>query len=287
MGSRGSAAAIAARIGGKLFKQITAPCWVRRSRAFVLVAALVSSLAACATPPSDPEARADFDSRNDPLEPTNRQIFAADEFLDRNALKPVAQAYRDYVPDVVQHRLHDLLANLQDPVIEVNDLLQGNFARGWVTFQRFAINSTIGGLGLFDVAADWDLPFHDADYGQTLAVWGIADGPYLVLPILGPSNLRDAVGSGMGFFLDPLGFVGGTNALIANYARGTANGIDDRADHLDTLDDLEKNSMDFYATLRSVYRQHRAFEIAQALGKTEPAPAESSVTLGAPGLLDP
>ncbi|HXE27183.1 MAG TPA: VacJ family lipoprotein [Stellaceae bacterium] len=255
---------------------------------FALVLMLLFPLlAGCATPPSDPEARADFAARNDPLEPTNRQIFAADEFLDRNALKPVAQAYRDYVPDVVQHRLHDLLANLQDPVIEVNDLLQGNFARGWVTFQRFAINSTIGGLGLFDVAADWDLPFHDADYGQTLAVWGIGEGPYLVLPILGPSNLRDAVGSGMGFFLDPLGFVGGTNALIANYARGATNGIDDRAQHLDTLDDLEKNSMDFYATLRSVYRQHRAFEIAQALGKTEPAPAESSVTLGAPGLLDP
>jgi len=265
--------------------RIELPSW-RAGFAFVLVL-LFPLLAGCATPPNDPEARADFAARNDPLEPTNRQIFAADEFLDRNAMKPVAQAYRDYVPDVVQHRLHDLLANLQDPVIEVNDLLQGNFARGWVTFQRFAINSTIGGLGLFDVAADWDLPFHDADYGQTLAVWGIGEGPYLVLPILGPSNLRDAVGSGMGFFLDPLSFVGGTNALIANYARGATNGIDDRAQHLDTLDDLEKNSLDFYATLRSVYRQHRAFEIAQALGKTEPAPAESSVTLGAPGLLDP
>jgi phospholipid-binding lipoprotein MlaA len=156
-----------------------------------------------------------------------------------------------------------------------------------VTFQRFAINSTVGVLGLFDVATDWELPFHDADYGQTLAIWGIGEGPYLVLPILGPSNLRDAVGSGMGFFLDPLAFVGGTNALYAGYARGVAHGVDDRADRLTTLDDLEKNSMDFYATLRSVYRQHRDFEIAQALGKSEPTPTASSVTLGEPGLIAP
>jgi phospholipid-binding lipoprotein MlaA len=266
------------------------PLVSRAGLALVLAVVLCPLLGGCATPPSDPEALADFEARNDPIEPTNRDVFAADEFIDRNAMKPVAQAYRDNVPDVVQHRLHDFLANLQDPVIEINDLLQGNFARGWITLQRFVINSTIGGLGLFDVAADADyadLPFHDATYATTLAVWGIGEGPYIVLPILGPSNVRDAVGIGMGFFLDPLSFVGGTNALIASYARGAANGIDDRADHLDTLDDLEKNSMDFYATLRSVYRQHRAFEIAQALGKTEPPPTASSVTLGEPGLLDP
>ncbi|HWE73738.1 MAG TPA: VacJ family lipoprotein [Stellaceae bacterium] len=260
-----------------------------RSRAgfMLFLALLLPLLAACATPPTDPQARADFDARNDPIEPTNRDIFAADQFLDRNALRPVAETYRDYVPVVVQARLHDLLANLQDPVIEINDLLQGNFSRGWVTFQRFAINTTVGGLGLFDVAADWDLPFHGADYGQTLAVWGIADGPYLVLPILGPSNVRDAIGSGMGFFLDPLGFVGGTNAFIANLSRGAANGIDDRADNLDTLKGLEDNSLDFYATLRSAYRQHRQREIAEALGTTETPPIDANVTLGEPGLLDP
>lgn len=247
---------------------------------------LLPLLAGCATPPTDPEARADFEARNDPIEPTNRQIFAADEFLDRNAMKPVAQAYRDNVPDVVQHRLHDFLANLQDPMIEVNDLLQGNFARGWITLQRFVINTTFGGLGLFDVAATADLPFHDADYGETLAVWGFGEGPYIVLPILGPSNVRDAIGSGMAFFLDPLGFVGGTNALIANISRGVANGVDDRADNIDKLNALEENSLDFYATLRSAYRQHRAHEIAEALGKAD-QPTSSSVTLGAPGLLDP
>ncbi|HEX4194259.1 MAG TPA: VacJ family lipoprotein [Stellaceae bacterium] len=259
----------------------------RAGFALLLVVLFLPLLAACATPPTDPAARADYDARNDPIEPTNRDVFAVDQFVDKNAMQPVAQAYRDYVPVVVQHRLHDLLANLQDPVIEINDLLQGNFARGWVTFQRFAINSTIGGLGLFDVATDWDLPYHDADYGQTLAVWGIADGPYVVLPILGPSNVRDAVGTGMGFFLDPLGFVGGNNAFIANLSRGVANGIDDRADNLDTLKALEDNSLDFYATLRSAYRQHRQHEVAEALGKADQPEGGSSVTLGEPGLVDP
>src|SRR5581483_2271006 len=117
-----------------------------RSRAgFVVLLAmlLLPLLVACATPPIDPAARADYDARNDPAEPANRDVFAFDQFVDKNAMQPVAQAYRDYVPVVMQHRLHDLLANLQDPVIEINDLLQGNFTRGWVTFQRFAINTTV------------------------------------------------------------------------------------------------------------------------------------------------
>jgi phospholipid-binding lipoprotein MlaA len=252
--------------------------------AFILAVLLAPLLGACATPPTDPAARADFDARNDPIEPTNREIFAVDQFLDRSAMKPVAQTYRDHVPVDLQHRIRDFLANLQDPMIEINDLLQGNFTRGWVTFRRFAINTTIGGLGLFDVATGWDLPFHDADYGETLAVWGIGEGPYVVLPILGPSNVRDAIGSGLGFVLDPLGFVGGTNALYAGYARGVANGIDDRAENIDTLDGLERDSIDFYATLRSAYRQHRAYEIAQAIG-TGAAPATSTIVLSEPELI--
>lgn len=251
----------------------------------MLVAVLAPLLGACATPPTDPDARADFDARQDPIEPTNRAVFSADQFLDKHAMKPVAEAYRDHVPDVVQHRLHDLLANLQEPMIAINDVLQGRFDRGWITFQRFAINTTVGGLGLFDVAADWDLPFHDADYGQTLAVWGIPDGPYIMLPIFGPSNVRDAVGIGLGFVLDPLGFVGGTNAAYAGYARGAANAVDDRADELDATNALEEGSLDFYAAMRSAYRQHRAHEIAEAIGKTAPEP--SSVVLGEPSLIGP
>jgi phospholipid-binding lipoprotein MlaA len=260
--------------------------WRRPALRHALPAAALALLAACTSAPSAAPAVARSDTRDDPLEPVNRKTLAFDEFLDRHTLKPVARAYRDYVPDTVQHRLHDLLANLEEPEIEVNDLLQGNFDRGWITFQRFIVNTTAGGLGLFDVARRWDLPFHDADYGQTLAVWGVGTGPYLVLPVFGPSNVRDAVGTGLGFVLDPLGFVGGANAAYAGYARGATGAVDDRADQLDTLDELEENSIDFYAALRSMYRQHRTFEVNEARGHASDD-AKSSVTLDEPEMTSP
>jgi phospholipid-binding lipoprotein MlaA len=250
----------------------------------VLALVLAPLLGACATPPSDPQARADFDARNDPAEPTNRDVFAVDQFVDKNAIKPVAQAYRDDVPVVVQNRLRDFLLNLHAPVIEINDILQGNVSRGWITLQRFIVNTAFGGLGLFDVAAsDYNLPYHDADYGETLAVWGIGDGPYVMLPIFGPSNVRDAVGTGLGFVLDPLAWVGGTNAMYANYSRAGANGVDGRAGTIDATDALENSSIDFYAAARSAYRQHRAAEIADAIGKSQ----GGAVILDEPGLTGP
>lgn len=252
----------------------------------LLAALLLPLLGACATPPSDPQARADYDARNDPAEPTNRDVFAFDEFVDKNAIKPVAKAYRDDVPVVVQNRLHDFLLNLHAPVIEINDILQGNFSRGWITLQRFAVNTTVGGLGLFDVASDWDLPFHNADYGETLAVWGIGEGPYVVLPIFGPSNVRDTVGTGLGFVFDPLTWVGGANAMYANYSRAGASGVDTRANTIAATDALEKNSIDFYAAARSAYRQHRAAEIADAIGKSG-AGQPGNVTLDEPELIGP
>jgi phospholipid-binding lipoprotein MlaA len=261
----------------------------RKSLGFLFAGAAIA-LAGCAEVPADPSARTAFERENDPVEPTNRAIFETNFFFDRNAFKPVATVYRDYVPDPVQNGLHNLLANLQGPVIEINDILQGNPRRGWVTFQRFMVNTTVGGLGLFDVAADWGLPFHDADYGQTLAVWGIADGPYVVLPLFGPSSVRDAVGIGLGFVLDPFAFVGGANAMYAGYARGATNAVDDRAANIDTLDELQKNSIDFYSKLRSVYRQHRAYAVSEAKGEDEGTLRDSttgSVTLSAPEMTDP
>jgi phospholipid-binding lipoprotein MlaA len=129
--------------------------------------ALVSILflVACAAVPNDPEARAAYDRANDPAEPTNRTIFAGNQFVDRNALRPVARAYEDYVPGGVRKSLHNFVANLKEPAIAVNDVLQANFSRAWNTTQRFVVNSTVGGAGLFDVASDWDLPRHEADFG--------------------------------------------------------------------------------------------------------------------------
>jgi phospholipid-binding lipoprotein MlaA len=140
----------------------------------------------------------------------------------------------------------------------VNHALQGNFDRAWTTTQRFAINSTIGGAGLFDVASDWDLPFQAADFGQTFGVWGIGPGPSVQLPLLGHSNLRDATGTAVGFVANPLGYIPG-GVMQTIQLTGTGLGIvGQRASQLPITDELEKNSLDYYAALRAVQAQRRA-----------------------------
>lgn len=221
-------------------------------------AASLLCLVACAQVPTDPEARAAYDSANDPAEPTNRTIFAGNQFVDRNALQPVARAYEDDVPDGVRKRIHNFVANLKEPGIAVNDTLQGNFGRAWDTTQRFVINTTVGGAGLFDVATGWDRPHHDADFGQTLGVWGIGTGPSVQLPIFGPSNVRDSVGKVADFLADPLNFIPGGAISTIQLAGGGAGAVDGRADMLSTTDSIEKTSLDYYASLRSMQAQRRA-----------------------------
>jgi phospholipid-binding lipoprotein MlaA len=223
-----------------------------------VAAVLLVGLAACAEVPSDPEARASYDRANDPAEPTNRIIFAGNQWFDRNALQPVARAYKNHLPDRVQKSLHNATRNLKAPVVLVNDTLQANFGRAWTTTQRFAVNSTVGGAGLFDVATDWNLPSHDADFGQTFGVWGIGPGPSLQLPLLGPSNVRDAAGIAVGFVADPLNYVPGGAIQTIQLAGAGVSAVDQRAEMLSVTDDLEKDSLDYYAALRSTYAQHRA-----------------------------
>src|SRR5258708_13350920 len=148
-------------------------------------------LVACASVPTDPEARAEYEHANDPAEPTNRAIFAGNQFVDRNALKPVARAYEDYVPGGVRTSLHNFVSNLREPGIAVNDVLQANFGRAWNTTQRFVINSTVGGAGFFDLASDWDPPPPDAHFGQTFVASGIDPRPNVHLPHFGPTNPPD------------------------------------------------------------------------------------------------
>jgi phospholipid-binding lipoprotein MlaA len=215
-------------------------------------------LVACAEVPTDPAERAAYDSANDPAEPTNRTIFAGNQFVDRNAVQPVARAYEDYVPGGVRKSIHNFASNLKEPAVAINDTLQGNFGRAWNTTQRFAINTTVGGAGLFDVASDWDRPHHDADFGQTFGVWGIDTGPSVQLPIFGPSNVRDTVGKVGDFLADPLNFIpGGTMATISSAGAGVG-AVDGRAEMLSATDAIEKTSLDYYASLRSMQAQRRA-----------------------------
>ncbi len=218
----------------------------------------------CAAKPSPPPAATEGDADNDPAEPVNRTIFKANLAVDHTVMRPVAQAYADHVPDVVRQGVQNVVQNLKEPATAVNDLLQGNVGKAWQSVQRLAVNTTIGAAGMVDVAKKWGLPPHNADFGQTLAVWGVKEGPFVELPLLGPSNPRDAIGTVVDLAMNPLTFVGGPPATYASIAAGGADVVDTRAQHLKDLDDLERNSLDYYAELRSVYRQHRDAEIAAA-----------------------
>ena len=222
------------------------------------------TLGACSTAPLDPEDRADWIALNDPFEPTNRVIFDIDVTLDDYILAPIARAYSEALPDPVLLAIHNFISNLNSPWILVNDILQGNGARASETIGRFLVNSTVGLGGLFDVVAANNGPaHHDEDFGQTLAVWGVSDGPYLMLPLLGPSSPRDAAGLGAAFFGDPTNIVLSKNDLdSAVWARFGMTAVDDRMTLLDPLDNLRRTSLDYYAAIRSVYRQRRASLIA-------------------------
>jgi phospholipid-binding lipoprotein MlaA len=231
---------------------------------YLAAASVVAGLAACAEVPTDPEDRAEFEATRDPLEPMNRQIFDFNMALDEAILQPVARAYRNNVPEAAQRSVHNALGNLKSPLIFANDVLQGEPDRAAQTLIRFMINSGAGLGGLFDVVADTNGPrHHDEDFGQTLAVWGVGDGPYLMLPFYGPSNPRDTVGSAVEWFADPTDIAFRAQSVgYVSYGRTGAGIVDDRALLLDPIDDLKRNSLDFYAAVRSVYRQKRANDIA-------------------------
>jgi phospholipid-binding lipoprotein MlaA len=250
----------------------------RMSSALALV--LLLCCCGCAAATRDSTSADDVDAQHDPAEPVNRAIFKANVAADHAVIKPVAQAYIDHVPEGVQKGIHNVVQNLKEPAVAVNDALQGNVKQAWQSVERLAVNSTVGVVGAFDVAGKWGLPPHKADFGQTLAVWGVGEGPFVELPLLGPSNARDTVGAVVDMAMNPLTFVGGAPATYASVATGGANAVDTRAQHLHDLDELERNSLDYYATLRSVYRQHREAEINQA--KSPAQAPEGQVDISTP-----
>lgn len=225
----------------------------------ICAGAAVLTLSACATAPeNDPEALAAFEATNDPLEPMNRYFFEVNYALDEIVLKPVAGWYYVALPNPVQDSVRNFLRNLSSPVILANDVFQGETDRAGTTLIRFLVNSTFGIVGLFDVASEMGFQYHDEDFGQTLAVHGVDEGPYLVLPIIGPSNPRDAAGRIVDVFLDPLTYIAGTDGLEdLPYVRSGVTAVDTRARNLKTLDEIREGSLDYYATIRSLYRQKR------------------------------
>jgi phospholipid-binding lipoprotein MlaA len=225
-------------------------------------------LAGCAArpDPTDPDAVADYKAAHDPLEPTNRVIYEINDGIDVVLLRPLALAYRNVVPDPARRSVRNVLDNLSSPVVLANDMMQGKPKRAGDTLMRLLINTTLGVAGLFDVATGLGYPRHDSDFGITLAVWGSDPGPYLFLPVFGPSNPRDAVGRGVDVAIDPFTWLGqGSTVEALGYARLGTNAVDTRSRYLDDLDRMKAQALDPYATLRSLYRQNRQATIDEVI----------------------
>jgi len=230
---------------------------------------VLSAVGGCTTAPDKGSATAVLDASNDPFEPVNRKILDVNQFVDGLLLKPVAKAYVAVLPEDARNAIRRVLDNMKEPTLFINNVLQGEFKRAGITLGRFGLNTTAGVGGIFDVAGQWGLDRQPADFGQTLFVWGLPEGPYLILPILGPSNPRDAVGMGIDSYADPFTILAESKGLQQlTIGRFVAGGVDQRARVLDVLDQLEKNSLDFYAELRSLSQQQRAAELRHGAAPT-------------------
>lgn len=203
-------------------------------------------------PPSDMEV-------DDPIEPINRITFGVNSFLDDVLFDPISAMYVGVVPEFLRERVGYFLRNLSEPIVLVNNVLQGEMQDAEDTLRRFAINSTVGLGGIFDVSTDLDIPYKREDFGLTLASWGFEEGPYIVLPILGPSNLRDTIGRIGDYSFDPINWWAYSNddTAVYSYTRTAVQVLDAKSDNIEIITDLKTNSIDPYVTFRSWYTERR------------------------------
>jgi len=224
----------------------------------IIVALLGLWLAGCATTPPTPEMVAE----NDPYEPLNRQVFALNGKLDHYFVLPTVGVYFFVVPDPGRRAIHNLLQNVSLPVVFINDNLQGEIRRGKQTLARLLINSTIGLGGLFDPATTvFHIPAHGEDFGQTLAVWGVGEGPYTVVPFIGPQPPRDGIGQLVDIAIDPTNFIPFKQHVWWDIGRYYFTLLDLRGETYATVQGIQRGSVDYYASMRSLYRQLRNAEI--------------------------
>jgi phospholipid-binding lipoprotein MlaA len=224
------------------------------SKYLVVAAGLL--LAGCADDPTSSGA-----SQNDPYEGMNRKVFDFNNQIDNAVLLPTAKAYVAVVPEPARDGIHNFLINLDLPVTFANDILQGDVTHAGQTLGRFTINTTVGIGGLFDVASKKGLPYRKEDFGITLGKWGVAEGPYIVLPFLGPDPPRDAGGEVVDIFFDPFTYISLRDHIWYSVTRETLYILDLRSRNIDTLDGIERESIDYYASVRSLYRQRRNNDI--------------------------
>ena len=216
-------------------------------------------IAGCAAPTHNP----------DPFENINRSIFAFNDGIDKTLIRPIAKGYQTIVPSPVTTGVSNFFSNLGDIVVIANDLLQFKFKQAASDTSRLFINSTIGLVGIIDVASELNLPKHDEDFGQTLGYWGVNSGPYIVLPLWGPSSARDIVGLGADTLLDPLFYYAGTQAEAQALAPYVVKGVDERANLLGAERILQAAALDKYSYLRDAYLSRREYLVSDGINPKE------------------
>lgn len=242
-----------------------------RSAAAAFLAALLVS--ACASGPSEPDALI-----ADPYQDTNRSIHSFNKGVDSAVLRPLAQGYDAITPALIKHLLSNELNHLRMPGIFVNRVLQGDAEEAGAAFGRFALNTTIGALGLLDPATEFGLPYEPTDFGVTLAVWGVDEGVYVELPFFGPSTSRHAVGRVVDFALDPSILITtgavevGTAIAAANTARTPVDIVNARHENAELIDEVLYESEDSYLTARTGYVQNRRARVSGGETDTEALP---------------
>ncbi len=221
------------------------------------------------------------DSR-DPFEGFNRSMYGFNQAVDEAVLKPVSSAYKENLPKIVQTGVRNFFANIADIFISVNNLLQGKVIDAASDGMRFAVNTTIGGLGLLDWASEMGLEKHNEDFGQTFGRWGAADGAYIVWPLLGSSTVRDSIGGAVDIYVDP---VRNHEPIAARNAMVLTRVVSLRADLLDASRILEEAALDKYVFERDAYLQRRRNLIYDGSPPRESAravPEREAAELGAP-----
>ena len=194
------------------------------------------------------------------LESYNRAMFSFNNYFNHYVFMPTAQAYRDITTPFVRKRVSNIFDNLQEPVSSGNYLLQAEPKGALISLSRFVINSTLGLLGMFDVADAWGLKQEQTNFDDTFAKWCIPDGPFIVLPFIGPSTPRAATSLALGFVMDPVYWSTTNDANVhdkVTYGLAAVYAVVIMEENMDLLNDLEKNSVDFYATMKAAYMQNR------------------------------
>jgi len=225
---------------------------------YLVALVLGFSVTACSTTNDSPEAYAEGVPIEDPLEDVNRTIFEINEGIDKVILEPVARGYRFVTPKGIRQGVSNFLRNLKSPIVIGNEILQGDIEGAGNATARMVINTLAGFGGILDLAEAGGIEYQQEDMGQTFAKWGIGNGPYLVLPLMGPSTVRDGVGMAIDSYVDPIRlYLFNTDQEAWHYARIGATVVSQREELLDVLDDLRRNSFDYYAAVRSAYYQRR------------------------------